>query len=66
MKLPLKKTNILIPNENIDLTKWTVIACDQYTSNQEYWDNVEKIVGDNPSTLRLTLSEIYLEKEDEQ
>ena len=66
MKLPLKKTNILIPNENIDLTKWTVIACDQYTSNQEYWDNVEKIVGDNPSTLRLTLPEIYLEKEDEQ
>ena len=66
MKLPLKKTNILIPNENINLTKWTVIACDQYTSNQEYWDNVEKIVGDNPSTLRLTLPEIYLEKEDEQ
>lgn len=66
MKLPLKKTNILIPNENIDLTKWTVIACDQYTSNQEYWDDVEKIVGDNPSTLRLTLPEIYLEKEDEQ
>lgn len=66
MKLPLKKTNILIPNENIDLSKWTVIACDQYTSNQEYWDNVEKIVGDNPSTLRLTLPEIYLEKEDEQ
>lgn len=66
MKLPLKKTNLLIPNENIDLTKWTVIACDQYTSNQEYWDNVEKIVGDNPSTLRLTLPEIYLEKEDEQ
>ena len=66
MKLPLKKTNILIPNENIDLTKWTVIACDQYTSNQEYWDDVEKIVGDNPSTLRLTLPEIYLEKEDVQ
>ena len=65
MSIPLKKTNLLIPNENIDLTKWTVIACDQYTSNQEYWDNVEKIVGDNPSTLRLTLPEIYLEKEDE-
>lgn len=65
MSIPLKKTNILLPNENIDLTKWTVIACDQYTSNQEYWDNVENIVGDNPSTLRLTLPEIYLEREDE-
>ena len=65
MSIPLKKTNILLPNENINLTKWTVIACDQYTSNQEYWNNVENIVGDNPSTLRLTLPEIYLEKEDE-
>lgn len=65
MSIPLKKTNILLPNENINLTKWTVIACDQYTSNQEYWNNVENIVRDNPSTLRLTLPEIYLEKEDE-
>ena len=65
MSIPLKKTNILLPNENINLTKWTVIACDQYTSNQKYWNNVENIVGDNPSTLRLTLPEIYLEKEDE-
>ena len=65
MNIPLKKANILLPNENIDLTKWTVIACDQYTSNQEYWNDVENIVGDNPSTLRLTLPEIYLEKEDE-
>lgn len=65
MSIPLKKTNILLPNENINLTKWTVIACDQYTSNQKYWNNVENIVGDNPSTLRLTLPEIYLEREDE-
>lgn len=65
MNIPLKKANILLPNENINLTKWTVIACDQYTSNQEYWNNVENIVGDNPSTLRLTLPEIYLEREDE-
>lgn len=65
MSIPLKKANILLPNEKINLTKWTVIACDQYTSNQEYWNNVENIVGDNPSTLRLTLPEIYLEKEDE-
>lgn len=61
MNIPLKKTNILLPNENINLTKWTVIACNQYISNQEYWNNVENIVEDNPSSLRLTLPEIYLE-----
>ena len=59
MNIPLKKTNILLPNKNIDLTKWTVIACDQYTSDKEYWENVENLVSEEPSTLRLTLPEIY-------
>ena len=66
MNIPLKKTNILLPNKNIDLTKWTVIACDQYTSDKEYWENVENLVSKEPSTLRLTLPEIYLETEDEE
>ena len=66
MNIPLKKTNILLPNKNIDLTKWTVIACDQYTSDKEYWENVENIVSKEPSALRLTLPEIYLETEDEE
>ena len=65
MNIPLKKTNILLPNEDIDLSKWTVIACDQYTSNQEYWKSLEDYIKDSPSTLNLTLPEIYLEKEDE-
>ena len=63
MKIPFKKGNILIP-KNIDMTKWSVVACDQYTSEPEYWNKVEEIVGDNPSTLRLTLPEIYLEESD--
>ena len=66
MNIPLKKANILLPNENIDLNKWTVIACDQYTSNEEYWNNVEKQVNNNPSTLRITLPEIYLEDNEEE
>ena len=45
------------------MTKWSVVACDQYTSEPEYWNDVEKIVGDAPSTLKLTLPEIYLEDE---
>ncbi len=52
---------ILLPNENVDPEKWAVIACDQYTSQADYWNQVEELVGDAPSTLRLTFPEIYLE-----
>ena len=41
--------------------KWSVVACDQYTSEPEYWNEVKNIVGNEPSTLNLTLPEIYLE-----
>lgn len=63
MKMPLKKANILIPKD-IDMTKWSVIACDQYTSEPEYWKKVKKLVGKTPSTLNLTLPEVYLESKD--
>lgn len=56
--------DILIPNESIDMSKWAVIACDQYTSEPEYWDAVSSAVGDSPSALELILPEIYLEQED--
>lgn len=59
-----KNADILIPNETIDMSKWAVIACDQYTSEPEYWNETEKNVGGNPSTLRLILPEIYLESDD--
>ena len=62
MNIPFKRGNILLP-KNTDMTKWSVVACDQYTSEQEYQNDVEKIVGDAPSTLKLTLPEIYLEDE---
>lgn len=53
--------HILLPRRGIDLHKWAVIACDQYTSQPEYWEETEKIVGEAPSTLRLVLPEAYLE-----
>ena len=62
MNIPFKRGNILLP-KNTDMTKWSVVACDQYTSEPEYWNDVEKIVDDAPSTLKLTLPEIYLEDE---
>ena len=38
--------NILLPNDGIDMKKWSVIACDQFTSQADYWDTVEKYVAD--------------------
>ena len=57
---------ILMPKEGTDLYKWSVIACDQYTSQPEYWEKAETIVGDAPSTLKLTLPEVYLESAEEE
>lgn len=56
--------DILIPKNTVDMHKWSVIACDQYTSEPEYWDAAEKEVGDAWSTLRLILPEIFLEDAD--
>lgn len=61
--IPFKKANILLP-KNCDMTKWSVVACDQYTSEPDYWKEVEEIVGTSPSTLRITLPEIFLEDRD--
>lgn len=56
---------LMMPAKGVELTKWACVACDQYTSQPDYWNKVEQIVGDSPSTLRLMLPEIYLEKEGE-
>lgn len=55
---------IMMPKKGTDLSKWAVIACDQYTSQPDYWAESDRIVGDAPSTLRLTLPEVYLEDAD--
>lgn len=60
--LGIQIPQVYLPKKGIDLTKWAVIACDQFTSQPEYWNDVEKIVGDAPSTLNLTFPEVYLEK----
>ncbi len=56
---------ILMPNDGIDLAKYSVVACDQYTSNPAFWEKVEKNVGNSPSTLRMILPEVYLESNKE-
>lgn len=57
------KADILLP-QNVELEKWSVIACDQYTSEPEYWDKVKEIAGNAPSTLKLTFPEVYLSDDD--
>ena len=52
---------IMLPKAGTDMTKWAVIACDQYTSEPEYWDKVVKIVGDTASTYNMILPEVFLE-----
>lgn len=61
----LQIPDVLLPKSGIDLQKWAVIACDQFTSQKEYWDEVLKIVGQSPSTLNLILPEVFLGKGDE-
>lgn len=55
---------LLLPKKSIDLRKWSVVACDQYSSQPEYWSAVDEIVGDEPSTLRVIFPEVFLEDDD--
>ncbi len=61
----LQVPTLLLPRSGTDLTKWAVVACDQYTSQPDYWAQVEALVGEEPSTLRLMLPEVYLGAADE-
>ncbi len=57
--------DILLPKLNAEeMTKWAVVACDQYTSEPQYWENTAKIADGAPSALNLILPEVYLEAED--
>lgn len=52
---------IYLPSKDVDLSRWAVVACDQYTSQPDYWEEVCSLVKDKPSTYHITLPEIYLE-----
>ncbi len=68
MNNAFKSADILLPKKDAyderyanNMKRWAVIACDQYTSEPEYWNRTEEIVGDACSTLRLILPEIELD-----
>jgi hypothetical protein len=55
---------ILLPAGDVDLSKWAVIACDQFSRDRDYWAAVEAAAGESPSALRLVFPELYLEDGD--
>lgn len=63
-RLGLLVPEILLPRQDIDLSRWAVIACDQHTSNRDYWTQVADNTGGSPSTLDLVFPEVYLEDDD--
>jgi hypothetical protein len=58
--------DILLPTSKINLNKWSVIACDQFTSQPEYWQQVSDLVGESPSTFHMILPEVFLGKDEEK
>ena len=59
----IRVPEILLP-KNIDIKSWSVIACDQYTQDLEYWKKAEATAAGKPSTLNLILPEVYLNSPD--
>ncbi|MDK2982183.1 MAG: hypothetical protein PWQ55_2530 [Chloroflexota bacterium] len=60
LEIGIQAPDVLLPAEGVDYTRWAVVACDQYTSEPQYWREVEELVGDAPSTYHLILPEAYL------
>jgi hypothetical protein len=63
-KIGLQVPVILLPNKDIELHKWSVVACDQYTSQPEYWEQVKNTAAGSPSTLNVIFPEVFLEDDD--
>lgn len=67
MKKCYCSADILLPDFNkTDPYRWSVVACDQFTSEPEYWQSAEETVGSAPSTLRMILPEVYLGETDKR
>lgn len=65
--MTFQRADILLPkfsNDSNAMKKWSVVACDQYTSEPEYWKQVAELVGDAPSALNLVVPEIFLNDDD--
>lgn len=63
MKTVFSRTDILLPAPGTDMEKWSVIACDQHSSEPEYWEALDRQIASAPSTLRLMLPEAFLDRD---
>ena len=61
-KISFLPADVLIPRPGTDMSKWSVVACDQFTSQPDYWDKVKQIAADSPSAYHIIFPEVYLEK----
>jgi hypothetical protein len=61
-KAALSLPEILLPKNGTNLTKWAVVACDQYTSQPEVWEEIERTAGESPSTLKIIYQKFILKK----
>jgi len=59
-EIGIQLPEILLPKSGVDLTKWAVIACDQFTAEPEYWQSVQELVDDAPSTYHMIMPEVFL------
>ncbi len=62
--VPVRTPDLLLPKDGTDMHAWATVACDQYTSEPDYWKKVEDITTGKPSTYHLMLPELYLEEAD--
>ncbi|OGO63791.1 MAG: hypothetical protein A2030_04305 [Chloroflexi bacterium RBG_19FT_COMBO_50_10] len=62
LNIGIQVPRLYLPHPGVELGKWAIIACDQYTSQPEYWKKVEDAVGSAPSTLNMIFPEVYLDK----
>ena len=60
----IRLPQLLFPAPRVDLTRFAVIACDQFTAEPSYWAHAARLVGDAPSCLHLTLPEVWLSEDD--
>lgn len=65
-RVGVRAPDILLPRPGTDLNAWAVVACDQFTSQPEYWQQVTELVGDKPSTLNLVFPEVHLGQPDSE
>ncbi len=63
-ELGIEAPKILLPKSGLDLTNWSVVACDQFTSQPEYWKKLVEEIGEDPSTLNMVFPEVYLGEAD--